>query len=58
MKFTLALFLGVITAKDLQVQQLRNRINALKIKISEEGQKAIEKEAHDVGYVAHAIKDS
>ena len=58
MKFTLALFLGVVTAKDLQVQQLRNRINALKIKISEEGQRAIEKEAHDVGAVAHAIKDS
>jgi len=58
MKFTLALFLGVISAKDLQVQQLRDRVNALKIKISQEGQAAIQKEANDVAFVAHAIENS
>ena len=58
MKFALALFLGVITAKDLQVQEMRNRINALKIKISQKGQFAIAKEANDVSFVAHAIANS
>merc|ERR1711968_384664 len=58
MKFALALFLGVVSTSDLQVQELRDRVNALKIHISEAGQKAIEKEAEDVGKVAKKIQHS
>lgn len=56
--FTVALFLGVISTKDLQVQELRNRLNALKIHISEKGQRVIEKEGNDIKDTLESIKDS
>jgi len=54
--FTIAAFLGVISAS--QTQEIQDAINALKIRISKEGQREIEKEFNDVGDVAEQIKDS
>jgi len=55
MKFlTAALFLGVISAEEYE-QELAEM---LKISVSPAGEKAIEKEGHDVEVVAHRIKGS
>jgi hypothetical protein len=56
--FTIALFLGVITAKDLELEEAKAAINALKIKVSQAGKAKIEKEARDVHVVAERIKNT
>jgi hypothetical protein len=55
MKFaTLAIFLGVISAEQFDEEL----INELKIEISKAGQRAIEKEARDVGMTLKKIENS
>merc|ERR1712153_283469 len=55
MKFaTLAIFLGVISAEQFDEEL----INELKIEISRAGQRAIEKEARDVGVTLKKIENS
>ena len=54
--FTIALFLGVVSAS--QTQEIQEAINALKIRISKQGQQEIEKEFGDVEHTAKYIKDS
>lgn len=54
--FTIALFLGVITTRDIELEEARDAVNALKIHVSKAGQAAIEKEAKDVKYTAKAIQ--
>ena len=55
--FTIALFLGVISTNDIELEEAKAAINALKIRVSKAGQKKIEKEAHDVAIVADKIKN-
>lgn len=55
--FTIALFLGVISTTDIELEEARAAINALKIRVSKAGQRKIEKEAHDVQVVAEKIKN-
>ena len=54
MKFTIALFLGVISAN--QLEDLQDQVDLLKIRVSKAGQRSIEKEMNDVGNVAKEIK--
>lgn len=56
MKFTLALFLGVISAS--QLEDLQDEVDLLKIRISKAGQREIEKEMTDVENTAKAIKNA
>lgn len=56
--FTIALFLGVITARDIELEEAKAAINALKIKVSKAGKAAIEKEARDVHMTGEAIKNT
>jgi len=56
MKFTLALFLGVVSAS--QIDDLQNEVDLLKIRISKAGQREIEKEVTDVEKTMNGIKNS
>lgn len=56
MKLALALLLGVVSANDLKA--LRNKINNLRIEVSELGQEVIENRANHVHDVAEEIRDT
>ena len=54
MKFTIALFLGVVSAN--QLQDLQDQVDMLKIRISKAGQREIEDEMNDIPEVMQKIK--
>ena len=56
MKLALALFLGVVSAS--QLEDLQDQVDLLKIEISRQGELEIEKEIKDLGDVAKEVKNA